>query len=195
MHAHHRTAGAGDLDQGRLKSFPVQSDEHFLTVCRYVERNALRANLVGHAEDWRWGSLGVPRTKDDADRPALTPWPIDRPRDWTDRVNRPFGPKEEEAVRRSIQRGQPYGSPSWQAAVAKRLGLESVFRPRGRPRKEPQNGSWSIFASDPFFCLAQKLTCTSASQQVESGIDSCGPFAVESMCDMRSGKAMRTSGS
>jgi hypothetical protein len=49
----------------------------------------------------------------------LTPWPIDRPRDWTDRVNRPFGAKEEEAVRRSIQRGQPYGSPSWQAAVAK----------------------------------------------------------------------------
>jgi putative transposase len=140
-HAHHRTAGTGHLDQGRFKSFPVQSDEHFLTVCRDVERNALRANLVGRAEDWRWGSLGVPRTKDDADRPALTPWPIDRPRDWTDRVNRPFGPKEEEAVRRSIQRGQPYGSPSWQAAVAKRLGLESVFRPRGRPRKEPQNGS------------------------------------------------------
>ena len=102
-HAHHRTAGTGHLDQGRFKSFPVQSDEHFLTVCRDVERNALRANLVGRAEDWRWGSLGAPRTKDDADRPTLTAWPIDRPRDWTDRVNRPFGLKEEEAVRRSIQ--------------------------------------------------------------------------------------------
>jgi putative transposase len=73
MHAHRRTAGTGHLDQGRFKSFSVQSDEHFLTVHRYVERNALRANLVGRAEDWRWGSLGVPRTKDDADRPALTP--------------------------------------------------------------------------------------------------------------------------
>ncbi len=102
-HAHHRTASTGHLDQGRFKSFPVQSDEHFLTVCRYVERNALRANLVGRGEDWRWGSLGDPRTKDDTDRPALTPWPIDRPRDWTDRVNRPFRPKEEEAVGRSIQ--------------------------------------------------------------------------------------------
>jgi hypothetical protein len=48
-HAHHRTAGTGHLYQGRFKSFPVQSDEHFLTVCRYVERNALRANLVGRA--------------------------------------------------------------------------------------------------------------------------------------------------
>ena len=134
-HAHHRTAGAGHLYQGRFKSFPVQSDEHFLTVCRYVERNALRANLVERAQDWWWGSLAARRTKGDEDRPALTRWPIDRPRDWTARVNRPFRPKEEEAVRRSIQRGQPFGSASWQASVAARLGLESVFRPRGRPRK------------------------------------------------------------
>ncbi len=46
-HAHHRTAGTGHLDQGRFKSFPVQLDEHFHTACSYVERNALRANLVG----------------------------------------------------------------------------------------------------------------------------------------------------
>ena len=79
--SHHRTAGTVHLFQGGFKSFPVQSEVHFLTVCRYVQRNALRANLVERAEDWRWGILGVPRTKDDADRPALTSWPIDRPRD------------------------------------------------------------------------------------------------------------------
>jgi putative transposase len=139
-HAHHKTAGSGHLYQGRYKSFPVQSDEHFLTVCRYVERNALRAGLVERAEDWRWGSLSLRRSGDWADRPALSEWPIDRPRDWTSRVNRPFGPKEEEAVRRSIQRGQPFGAVPWQTAVAARLGLQSVFRPTGRPRKA-RNGS------------------------------------------------------
>jgi putative transposase len=139
-HAHHRTAGSGHVYQGRFKSFPVQSDEHFLTVCRYVERNALRAKLVARAEDWRWSSLQVRRTKDDWDRPALTPWPIARPRDWTARVNRPLGRQEEEAVRRSIQRGQPFGAAAWQAEVAARLGLESVLRPRGRPRKKPLDG-------------------------------------------------------
>ena len=46
-HAHHHTAGTGPVYQGRFKSFPVQTDEHFLTVARYVERNALRAKLVG----------------------------------------------------------------------------------------------------------------------------------------------------
>ena len=42
-HSHFHTAGTGPVYQGRFKSFPVQSDEHFLTVARYVERNALRA--------------------------------------------------------------------------------------------------------------------------------------------------------
>ena len=42
---------------------------------------------------------------------------------------------------RSIQRGQPFGSAFWQAEVAARLGLESSFRPRGRPRLTPDKGS------------------------------------------------------
>jgi putative transposase len=140
-HAHHKTIGTGHVYQGRFKSFPVQSDEHFLTVCRYVERNALRANLVERAEDWPWGSLSLRRTKDREERPTLDKWPIDRPRDWTARVNRPLRPKDEDAVRRSIERGQPFGSPSWQVNIARRLGLESSFRPRGRPRKLSDNGS------------------------------------------------------
>ena len=45
-HAHRHSTGSGHLYQGRFKSFPVQDDAHFFTVCRYVERNALRANLV-----------------------------------------------------------------------------------------------------------------------------------------------------
>ncbi|MCX7423960.1 MAG: transposase, partial [Planctomycetia bacterium] len=63
-HAHHRTVGTGHLYQGRYKSFPVQDDEHFLTVCRYVERNGLRANLAPRAEEWRWSSLWHRRERD-----------------------------------------------------------------------------------------------------------------------------------
>ena len=56
-HAHRRSMGSGHVYQGRFKSFPVQDDDHYYTVCRYVERNALRANLVPRAEDWCWNSL------------------------------------------------------------------------------------------------------------------------------------------
>jgi putative transposase len=56
-HAAHQTLGTGALYQGRFKSFPIQADGHLLTVLRYVEQNALRANLVAAAEAWRWSSL------------------------------------------------------------------------------------------------------------------------------------------
>ena len=49
-HAHRDSAGTGHLYQGRFKSFPIQQDEHLYAVARYVERNALRANLVRRAE-------------------------------------------------------------------------------------------------------------------------------------------------
>src|SRR5713226_8406175 len=56
-HAHYHTSGTGHLYQGRFKSFPIERDEHFYRVVRYVERNALRANLVAKAEEWQWSSL------------------------------------------------------------------------------------------------------------------------------------------
>jgi len=56
-HAHRHSSGTGPVYQGRFKSFPVQTDEHFLTVARYVERNALRAKLVERAEEWQWSSV------------------------------------------------------------------------------------------------------------------------------------------
>ena len=46
----HRTVGYGHLYQGRFQSFPVQSDDHLLTVLRYIERNAVGAGLVARAE-------------------------------------------------------------------------------------------------------------------------------------------------
>jgi putative transposase len=51
-HVAHGTVGRGHLYQGRFECFPVEGDEHFFTVCRYVERNALTAGVVGRA-DWR----------------------------------------------------------------------------------------------------------------------------------------------
>ena len=44
--AFHGTSGTGAVYQGRFKALPIQSDAHFLTACRYVERNPLRASLV-----------------------------------------------------------------------------------------------------------------------------------------------------
>ena len=132
---HRGYAGLGHVYQGRYKSFPVQSDEHFLLVARYVERNALRANFVVRAEEWRWSSLWR-RERGTADEQSLlTAWPVDRPTNWVAWVNQAESEQELESLRTSVQRGRPYGTPQWQKRIAKRLGLESAYRPRGRPRK------------------------------------------------------------
>ena len=135
-HAHTHTAGQGPLYQGRFKSFPVQDDGHFLTVCRYVEANALRARLVRRAQDWPWGSLHATRQHKPPLAERLGPWPVDRSRDWLAQVNRAMGEEPLKTLRRCIARGAPLGTPSWQARTADRLGLDIALRPRGRPRKE-----------------------------------------------------------
>ncbi len=132
-HAAHGTSGSGALYQGRFKSFPIQGDEHFLTVCRYVERNALRANLVARAEDWQWNSLWHRRQT--ASLLPFTQWPVERPRNWMQLVNKPQTEDEVGAIRKAIQRGRPFGNEDWIAKTAERLELESTLRPRGRPRK------------------------------------------------------------
>jgi len=134
--AHSHTEGQGHLYQGRYKSFPVQTDRHFLLVCRYVERNALRAGLAERAQDWRWSSLWRRVHGSDPQRQILSPWPVDRPANWLELVNRPMRPAEQQAIRQSVQRGRPYGEAAWQVKTAEDLGLQHTFRGRGRPNKE-----------------------------------------------------------
>jgi putative transposase len=133
-HAHYHTSGQGHVYQGRYKSFPIQEDEHFLTVCRYVERNALRAQLVRKAQDWRWGSLWRWLQKTEPNPPLLSPWPIPRAPNWVQRVNEPLTEQELNRVRLSTLRGRPFGESTWVEKVAKRNNLTSTLRPRGRPQ-------------------------------------------------------------
>jgi putative transposase len=143
-HAHHQSAGSGHLYQGRFKSFPVQADDYLLTVCRYVERNALRAGLVRRAEDWRWSSLWR-RTQNGSEMPAwLASWPIETPRNWVDWVNQAQSAAELESLRESVRRGRPFGSGKWVRATAREFRLDTTLRERGRPSKsadEREKGS------------------------------------------------------
>ena len=136
-HLHRNSVGSGHLYQGTYKSFPIQDDEHFLTVCRYVEQNPLRAGLVQRAEDWRWSSLwasyiGAAKPTD----VVLSEWPVPKPKDWLSFVNAALTMKELDELRLSVQRGRPFGSEKWKTGAANQLALQSTMHSRGRPRKE-----------------------------------------------------------
>ncbi|MBP7934496.1 MAG: transposase [Phycisphaerae bacterium] len=134
-HAHRHRAGHGHLYQSHFKSFPIQANEHFLSVCRHVERNALRAKLVKRAEAWVWCSLACREGKLGKGTALLDDGPVDRPRRWRRLVNEPQSKKELDRLHTCLQRGQPYDDEAWTRRTAVKLGLESSLRPVGRPRK------------------------------------------------------------
>jgi len=135
---HHRAHGtSGHVWQGRFKAFPIQRDEHLVTVLRYVERNPLRAGLVARAEDWPWSSLTLRMRPDPSG--FLARCPVALPGDWRGFVNRPQTPAEVDQLRRSVNRGAPFGDADWTPRTAAALGLQSTLRPRGRPRKAAES--------------------------------------------------------
>jgi putative transposase len=129
---HKHYASSGHVWQGRFKAFPIEEDDHLLTVLRYVERNPLRAELARRAEKWAWSSLAVWQSANVP--PYLDAGPVRRPGNWLEYVHEPLTEAELERLRRSVNRGTPYGDADWAARTARRLGLEASLRPRGRPR-------------------------------------------------------------
>lgn len=132
-HSSHATIGIGHLYQGRYKSFPVQSDPHYLSVLRYIEANPLRAGLVEQTDAWPWSSFAVRRGRES--EVVVSDGPVELPSSWTRLVRGALRPAVLEAIATSLRRGSPFGDASWTAAAALRLKLESTLRPRGRPRK------------------------------------------------------------
>lgn len=127
----HNARGRGYVYQGRYKCVPVQTTTSLLRVCRYVERNALRQNLVSRAEDWAWGSLYAQCNNCHAI--PLSPWPIPQPENWIEFVNAPQTASELRDLRSCIRRDQPIGDAEWARTVAPLLGL--TMRPVGRPKR------------------------------------------------------------
>lgn len=132
-HRHRNSVGNGHVYQGRFKSFPIETSEYLLTVCRYVERNPVRAGLVTRAEQWPWSSAASSKSA------VLHQWPIPRPPTWLEWVNADEQREHVEALRRSVVKGQPFGSEPWTKQMVTRWNLGMTLRERGRPSKELEN--------------------------------------------------------
>ena len=131
-HRHYK--GSGHVWQGRFKAFPVESDDHYWTVLRYVERNPLRADMVQRSQDWEWSSLKP--TLRSGPPGLISDGPLRKSAAWTQYVNAIETEAELASLRNSVVRGTPFGGLEWQQQTAIQLGLESSLRPRGRPKIE-----------------------------------------------------------
>jgi len=134
-HAKTRTAGYGHIYQGRYKSLPVEGDSHFLTLVRYVERNARRAGLVKRAEEWPWSSVYARLHGSDSPKGLLSPWPVPEPGEYLECLNHSQPKEEVETIRNAIKRSKPYGSEGWVSGTVAQFGLENTVRNPWRPGK------------------------------------------------------------
>ena len=99
---HSRYHSSGHVWQGRFKAFPMQADDHYCTVLRYVERNPLRANMVKRSQDGEWSSL-LPNARSGPDG-LLCEGPLPKHSQWTRFVNGAETQAELKALRHSLSR-------------------------------------------------------------------------------------------
>ena len=133
-HTAKNTIGQGHLYQGRYKSFLCQKDDHFITLVRYVERNAKKANLCKLAQDWKWSSIYRREHGSTEQKKMLSEWLVDTPKNYLSLVNYEQDIDEEKVIENSIEKSNPYGDHDWVKKVVKKFGLEQTLRKVGRPK-------------------------------------------------------------
>jgi putative transposase len=130
------TIGHGHLYQGTYKSFIVETESYLQRLMVYVEQNPLRAKLVHHAEDWQWSSLWRRQQGTSTHQKLLSELPVTLPSDYLVVVNTLSSDHQLDLVRRSVNKGTPYGSESWIDDIVSRYNLSATVRSPGRPQTQ-----------------------------------------------------------
>ena len=133
VHTRTKTVGSGHLYQGRYKSFIVEKDRYFLALIKYVERNPVRAKLVRQCENWQWGSAWRRINGTREQQKLLDPLPMPLPHGYKTWINTPDKEDDQQTIRRSLNKGVPYGRERWVDAMVTKYHLESTLRSAGRP--------------------------------------------------------------
>ncbi len=136
VHARTNTNGSGHLYQGRYKSFLVDSENYLLTVIKYVERNAVRAQLVHLCEDWRWGSTWRRVYGTAEEKKFLDELPTDLPDNYIKWINTADREEDLKTIRTSVNKSVPYGKEQWVEKMVLKHHLESTLRSPGRPKND-----------------------------------------------------------
>jgi len=137
QHINRQRKWSGHLWQGRFFSSPL--DEAYLWFCvRYVERNPVRAGIVGRAKEYPWSSAAghcglredVLTVKDSVH------WKLfEGVADWAGWLAEGDDGERLGIVRRNIQKNLPCGSDRFIEELEQRAGRVLRFRPVGRPKK------------------------------------------------------------
>lgn len=132
----------GTLWEGRYRAAAIDSETYFLSCCRYIELNPVRAGMVKHPRDYSWSSyrahaLGRTDTLL-SDHPlyhALGRSGADRQDAYRTLFRAPLDAGFVDALRRATNGGWALGSDRFKRQIAKALGRRVSPLPKGRPPK------------------------------------------------------------
>jgi len=125
----------GRLWECRFHSAVVDSESYLWTVCRYIERNPVRAKMVEKPRDYIWSSARFQVT--DNKSGFLEPvWkdPVER-QEYEKFLNASGKKEENDMVKKRTYAGKPIGSEKFTEKIVEMLGIVINPRPKGRPRK------------------------------------------------------------
>jgi len=126
----------GRLWECRFHSTIVDTDNYLLTVCRYIERNPVRAKIIDNPTDYLWSSA---KTNGMGEKSNLVE-PI-----WNNFIEKDayllfLNSKESDddikKIRKSTFTGKPLANEKFIELLKNKLGLTINIRKKGRPRKE-----------------------------------------------------------
>jgi len=121
----------GYLWQGRFSSF-VMDDSYLAAAARYVERNPVKARMVGRAEDWTWSSAAAHVDRRRASI-AESDWLDDLTAGWVCTWREYLVGPTDAALAKTILRHENTGRPLGDAGFVKKL--ESLLGRQLTPRK------------------------------------------------------------
>jgi putative transposase len=136
QHINKKYDRTGRLWESRFYASVIERDPHLWTVCRYIERNPVRAEIADSPECYEWSSART-HIAGTGKSPLITPiWYNEEERKgYIEFLNLPEADEEKRRIRSALYTGRPTGTEKFIRQIAEELGIEFSLRPKGRPKK------------------------------------------------------------
>jgi putative transposase len=135
---------SGTLWQGRFKATVIDAPTYFITCCRYVELNPVRAGLVADAIDYPWSSyahhIGVrsnPLITDHSLYWEIGNTPFEREAGYKQMTEQALTSEELQDLQTNLNKGWALGTEAFKADLERQLNRQVRPEKRGRPSKRP----------------------------------------------------------
>ena len=131
QHINKKYKRTGRLWECRFYSSLVDREEYLWAVCRYIERNPIRAKIVSKPSQYEWSSASKVQQNDIIE----SIWDVNQKQEYSNYLNAPENESQVQMIRKNTHSGRPVGSVEFINHIAKVLKVNLSTRPKGRPRK------------------------------------------------------------